>query len=137
MENIYSTSYSLYILLKTFGLISLSYDGPVINGVLRVKFYDIAIKLLFVTISVLMIALFCQKDMTISNHSLIVVSGWNDSLFCGLISCLGLNIYQPFISKSICDILKSINSFDKKVSFQFTSTDIFCSYYFFFIVSFN
>jgi hypothetical protein len=116
MENIYSTFSCFYIFAKVLGAFPMSFDGPIANGKIKTRKFDILISC-FITLLIIFLV-YAETDVQMSAvfGGTILTKAWDIFLIFGLLTLLIKLFYQIFKHKNIKRILKLLNDFDVKVN---------------------
>lgn len=121
MKNVHFSARPFYLISKTLGMLSYSYEGSFSNGVMKESIYGLLWSWMslgiFILIFVLNSDLF-KVSASFSNDTLpskILATGWISSLVISLITLFVAKIYQLSQQRSIVKFLEAINEFDNEV----------------------
>lgn len=120
MENIFSTSKSFLRLAKFLGIFPMSFEGPPKEGVLKVKWHDLALSFLsFSALIALVVKIlnFSQDEFTTSSSN-ILMNAWKAMKNTELQSFIVMFFYQIYRRKNIFKFLQIIHKIDQEVSFK-------------------
>ena len=112
MKSVATSFYPFYLFSKAFGVFPKSFSGPIEKGCLKIKFTDILLPLLSITLNLYFLHK-VTNGTYIQDDSSILTIAWNYSLVYGLLATLIQNIYQMIHSVSIARLVKLLYNCDQ------------------------
>lgn len=112
MDNVYTAFKPFYFFSKLLGAFSMTFEGPVKNGVLKTKIWDVLVSLLFVFLIFVMIAVKFRNVNVIRVNSSIFAFAWNYLIVLELSFLIIQLCFQNFRCYEIKNFLKTLNDFD-------------------------
>lgn len=114
MNNFYTTAWPFLLILKIFGFFSVSFEGPVKEGIIKFKIFDkvnLAVKLL---IAILFLLVDTNEPFS-SNKPRLATLAWNVRVNCSLVLLLLSFLYQLINHESIIRLLHLLHKNEDQV----------------------
>jgi hypothetical protein len=115
MHNIYTSIQPFLLVIKVFGLFSVSFEGPTHQGRIKIKILDIINLLLKAILSLYLLQNTTTDDGEQSYGSALANTAWGLVLRCSAFSLLLLLVYQIIKQKSVIEFFNLINKIDNQV----------------------
>jgi len=122
MDNVYTTFYPFYVVLKAFGLFPITFEGPSRKRIFKQRTSDTISSCLVLLSLIFVLLLNLTRKDTLNTSSTILKVSWDIVLLSCVTSHIVSFCYQFLKRESIVEFLKLINEFDTEVKFPEKST---------------
>lgn len=119
MNNVFTASRPFLAILRLTGLFPMAFVGPARNGVLKFKWLDAILGILWLLVGLISISLSTLKLRNLFlGQSKILGMAWYLMINCEILFYIGFKFYQVHKRKSILEILRQLWVVDSCVSIE-------------------